>query len=121
MSALPQTDRVEALECGLRCPGKVSLILAFLLSAGWWSAPAARAQTAPMVISVTPTNGALDVPTNSTIVFVFDQDMTKVTPIASKPGLWVGNFEITPTNLSVSGSWGADKRTLTLKCAPGWP
>src|SRR5690242_1125118 len=70
------------------------------------------AQTVPMISSVTPTNGAVDVSTNTSIVFVFDQDMnTAVTPIASKPGLWVGNFAVTPTNLSVSGKWSTDKRT----------
>jgi hypothetical protein len=75
-----------------------------------------------LITSVTPTNTAVDVPTNSSIVFVFDQDMlTSVSPIGSKPGSWVGNFAITPTNLSVSGKWSADKRTLTLKCTPGWP
>src|SRR5690348_8861006 len=116
MSPLTRTDRVVALERGLRSPGLVSLVMALLLSLGWWSPPAGRAQTAPMISSVTPTNGAVDVATNSTIVFVFDQNMnTAVSPIATKPGLWVGNFAITPTNLSVSGSWGADKRSLTLK------
>ena len=75
-----------------------------------------------MLSSVAPTNGAVDVPTNTSIVFVFDQAMlTTVTPIASKPGAWVGNFDITPTNLSVSGKWSTDKRTLTLKSTTGWP
>jgi hypothetical protein len=75
-----------------------------------------------MISLFTPTNGAVDVPTNSPIVFVFDQDMnTKVAPFASKPGLWVGNFAITPTNLNVTGQWNTNKRTLTLKCTPGWP
>ena len=80
------------------------------------------AQTAPTISSVTPTNGAVNVPTNTSIVFVFDQNMlTTVSPIAAKPGSWVGNFAIIPTNLNVGGQWGTDKRTLTLKCTPGWP
>jgi hypothetical protein len=62
------------------------------------------------------------VSTNSSIVFVFYQDMlTTVSPIPSKPGAWVGNFAITPSNLSVSGKWSNDKRTFTVKCTPGWP
>src|SRR5215469_12375773 len=104
MSALPRTIRVGALECGVYSCGPVLFTLALLLSLG--APPSAHAQTAPVLISVTPTIGAVNVPTNSTIVFVFDQDMNKVTPIASKPGQWVGNFAITPTNLSVSGTWG---------------
>lgn len=120
MSILPHTDRLRGFACCVSSWGLALLAVAWLALLG--APPAARAQTAPVVISGTPTNGAVNVPTNSTIVFVFSQDMkTTVTPIASKPGSWVGNFAIVPTNLSVSGSWGADKRTLTLKCSPGWP
>ena len=75
-----------------------------------------------MILSVTPGNSATNVATNSPIVFVFDQDMnTTVAPLASIPAALIGNFEIEPPKLTVSGSWGTDKRTLTLKCTKAWP
>jgi len=85
----------------------------------------ALAQAAPVIVSVTPTNGAINVATNSTIVFVFDQDMKTAfpfSPFRSQSGL-SGNFDIQPTNLlNINGSWGADKRTLTITIGvSGWP
>src|SRR5690606_26944747 len=57
----------------------------------------ASAQTPPQIVSVTPANGSEQVPTNSTIVIVFDQDMnTAAIPFASISGAFVGNFEVLP-------------------------
>jgi len=81
-----------------------------------------RAQSPPTIVSVTPANGATNVATNSTLVFVFDQNMnTSIFPIGSFPPLFTGNFEIKPTNLSFNGSWGTDRRTLTLRSNAGLP
>jgi hypothetical protein len=82
----------------------------------------AQAQSPPMILSVTPSDLSENVATNTSIVFVFDRDMTtSVFPIASVPGVYNGNFAIQPTNLSISGKWSADKRTLTIKSSTGWP
>lgn len=82
------------------------------------------AQPAPTIVSVTPTNGAINVATNSSIVIVFDQEMkTSTFPFKSQLG-YIGNFDIQPTNLpNVSGSWNmTDKKTLTLTPGTtGWP
>lgn len=79
------------------------------------------AQSPPVIVSVTPTNSATDGAMNSTIVFVFDQNMkTTVTTIRSISGFYVGNFEIQPRDLNATGSWGADKGTLTLKPDQGY-
>jgi hypothetical protein len=78
-------------------------------------------QSAPMVLSLTPTNGATAVATNSSIVIVFDQDMkTAVFPFETIGG-FIGNFALQPTNIFASGSWAADKRTLTLKPSQSFP
>jgi len=78
----------------------------------------ARAQTAPHLVSVTPADGATSVPTTSSLVFVFDQDMDTTVPFfQSVPPFLVGNFDIESPGFSqqLSGSWGADQRTLTAK------
>jgi hypothetical protein len=81
-----------------------------------------QAQSAPQFVSVTPADGAIDVATNSAIVFVFDQDMNvRVVPNAGTPPTLIGNFEIEPANISFSGSWGRDLRTLTFKASRGLP
>jgi hypothetical protein len=75
------------------------------------------AQAAPSLVSVTPANGATNVPVNSTLVFVFDQDMdTSVDLIPSFPPFLVGNFEVTPATAIFLGAWEPDDRTLT--CTP---
>ncbi len=89
------------------------LALAGCLAAA--SAPTALSQVAPTVTSVTPANGATDVPVTSTLVFRFSQDMnTEVPLVPSVPPFLVGNFEITPEAAQIFDfEWSADKRTLT--------
>jgi len=68
-----------------------------------------------MLISVTPADGANGVGSTAPLVFVFDQDMdTTVVSVPSSTG-FTGNFSIVPSNLNMFGTWGADKRTLTIK------
>src|SRR5262245_582039 len=75
------------------------------------------ARAAPSLASVTPANGATNVPVNSTLVFVFDQDMdTSVDLLPSFPPFLVGNFEVTPATAIFLGAWEPDDRTLT--CTP---
>jgi hypothetical protein len=84
----------------------------------------ARSQTAPRLVSVTPVDGATLVPTTSSLVFVFDQDMdTAVPPFQSIANVIAGNFEVLAPNFNQSllASWGADKRTLTIKPAIQFP
>jgi len=70
-----------------------------------------------MLISVTPADGANGVGSTAPLVFVFDQDMdTTVVSVPSSTG-FTGNFSIVPSNLNMFGTWGADKRTLTIKPA----
>jgi Big-like domain-containing protein len=77
----------------------------------------ASAQTAPSLASVTPANGATNVPLSSTLVFVFDQDMdTSVSLLPSFPPFLVGNFEVSPITAVFMGAWEPDDRTLT--CTP---
>src|SRR5262245_59911959 len=71
---------------------------------------------APALVSVTPADGATQVPTTSGIVFVFDQDMdTTGLLIQSGPG-YAGAFSVTAPNFNQTliPTWGADKRTLTI-------
>src|SRR4030095_9852020 len=80
--------------------------------AGWWQAipglsiglllsaiattSIVGAQAAPSLVSVTPANGATNVPVNSTLVLRVDQDMdTSVDLLPSFPPFLVGNFEVT--------------------------
>lgn len=80
-------------------------------------APSARAQTAPVLVSVTPAEGATGVGATTPLVFVFDQAMDVTVPIfASVPGL-VGSFETTPASVGqqMFGTWSDDGRTLTLQ------
>jgi hypothetical protein len=81
------------------------------------------AQSEPKVFSVTPADGATGVATNNTtVVFVFDQDMdTQLPPFPSFPPALIGNVELLPSSLFFSGSWGADKRTLTFKTSRNLP
>ncbi len=75
----------------------------------------AQAQTAPHLVSVTPADGATQVPATSSLVFVFDQDMDTTIPFfPSIPGVIVGNFDfVSPGfNGQLSGTW-TDERTLT--------
>ena len=83
----------------------------------------AQAQSAPKLVSVRPADGATGVATNSTVVFVFDQDMDTLTafPIASFPPALVGNFEFQPAGLSFIGTFETDNRTLTIQCLTALP
>src|SRR6185369_7315968 len=79
---------------------------------------AAYAQSVPQLVSVTPASGATNAAPRDSIVFVFDQTMDTATPLRATIGTSViGNYEITPitVNSLMSGSWGADRRTLTFK------
>jgi len=82
-----------------------------------------RGHAAPMLVSVTPADGATGVNMNSnTIVFVFNEDMDTVAiPLPSFPPFFVGNFEVLPSTLTFSGMWEEDERTLTLESATPLP
>ena len=81
-----------------------------------------RAHAAPSLVSVTPPNGATNVPVDSTLVFRFDQDMdTSVLLLASFPPFVVGNFEVSPITAVFSGAWEPDDRTLTCTPSIGLP
>jgi hypothetical protein len=74
------------------------------------------------LVSVTPSNGATGVPTDTDIVFVFDQPMDPFIPLVpSFPPFVVGNHELTGAGQfnSLSGTWSDDG--LTLTCTPTVP
>lgn len=78
----------------------------------------AAAQTAPVVTSVTPANGATGVGGSTAIVVAFDQAMDVTLPLVpSIPGVIVGSFEISPANIAAffAGTWGDDDQTLRLE------
>ncbi|MGE3311096.1 MAG: Ig-like domain-containing protein, partial [Limisphaerales bacterium] len=88
------------------------------------TAPSGRAQSAPTLASVSPTNGAMLVPTTASVVFVFDQEMdTSVFLLQTIPNALVGNFEVVAPgfNQSLIATWGSDKKSLTLKPAIQFP
>lgn len=93
--------------------------LAVLAALGWLAVamPPARAQAAPVLVSVTPANGATGVGAAAPLVFVFDQAMDVTVLLRPSVGGFAGNFEIIPSNLAplFTGSWGEDRRTLTLQ------
>ncbi|MFO1459023.1 MAG: Ig-like domain-containing protein [Verrucomicrobiota bacterium] len=76
--------------------------------------------TAPAIKSMSPADAAIDVPVATPLVIVFDRDMDTLLPAQAA----LGNLAIQPANLGsqVLGSWGDDKRTLTLQLFTGvWP
>lgn len=97
--------------------GRVLAILGFccgLLCAG----PGAMAQ-APQLTSVTPANGASDVPINTSLVFRFDQAMdTDVMVTPSFPPFLIGNLSVSAGSSAALyfGNWSEDG--LTLTCDP---
>lgn len=74
------------------------------------------AQSAPKVVSVSPSNGSSGVSVTTKLVFTFDQTMNDmVVIIPSMPGFFTGNVEFVPdVGFGFDGEWGADKRTLTI-------
>jgi hypothetical protein len=75
------------------------------------------AQAAPRLSTVTPANGGTGVAVGSSLVFVFDQEMSPIPVVATIPGLFVGNLEVTPAGVpSMDCDWGQEARTLT--CTP---
>jgi hypothetical protein len=79
---------------------------------------ATRAQSVPQLASVSPASGATNAAPRDSVVFVFDQAMDTTIPLLATIGtIFVGNYEFTPTTVYslMSGSWGADRRTLTFK------
>lgn len=74
------------------------------------------AQSAPKVVSVSPSNGSSGVSVTTTLVFTFDQAMNDMVVIMpSMPGFFTGNVEFVPdVGFGFDGEWGADKRTLTI-------
>ena len=74
-------------------PGAGRMTMQALLQFGQLLMAAFTVQSAPAILSVTPQDGATGVATNSTVVFVFDQEMnTSITPFKSVPPLLSGNF-----------------------------
>jgi hypothetical protein len=91
-------------------PALIAIIVVALAGAA-----TAFGQTPPRIVSVSPVNGAQGVARDSAIVIVFDQEMNLLrTPAPSIAGLYIGNFEIHPTNLVFTGAWNSDRRTLRL-------
>jgi hypothetical protein len=81
------------------------------------------AQTAPTIVSVSPADGATQVPTTSPLTFVFDQAMdTSVVIVQSMAG-FTGNLELTAPgfNQFVTGTWGDDEKTLTITPTAQFP
>ena len=79
-----------------------------------------EAAAPPSIQSTSPADGAIDVPVAAPLVIVFDRDMDTLLPAQAA----LGNFAIQPANLGaqVVGSWGDDKRTLTVQLGFGvWP
>jgi hypothetical protein len=73
------------------------------------------------LISVTPTNRATAISPTTSIVFIFDQDMdTSILPQTNSTSIFA-NFGVSPGGYYLGGSWGADKRTLTLQCSGVMP
>lgn len=85
--------------------------------------PASLAQNAPVVVSVTPENGATSVPTTSPLVFVFDQAMDTAVPVIQSTAGLVGSFSIEAPgfNQILSATWGSDEKTLTISPTIQWP
>src|SRR5881394_1021739 len=82
------------------------------------SSVASYAQSVPQLVSVSPAIGATNAAPRDSIVFVFDQAMDTTIPLLATVGtIVIGNYEFTPTTVNslMSGSWGADRRTLTFK------
>jgi len=73
---------------------------------------------APQIVSVTPADGATDVPASTPLVIIFDRDMdTLLAPISG-----LGNLTMSPAGIQAMGTWGSDKRTLSLQPIFGpWP
>ncbi len=118
----PFQHRPQSVTLGSLCLFPKALVRASIVLFTLAVALAARAQTTPKLLSVTPADGATGVPINSAVVFVFDQNMNTLNfPFASFPPLLVGNFEIQPTNLFFNGKWETDKRTLTITCTKVLP
>ncbi|MBL9176132.1 MAG: Ig-like domain-containing protein [Verrucomicrobiales bacterium] len=79
-----------------------------------------EAAAAPQIQSSTPADGATDVPVSTPLILVFDRDMDTLLPAQTA----LGNLSIQPANLGAQlmGSWGADKRTMTIQLFFGtWP
>lgn len=107
----------------LRFRSKLSWLLSGFLVPVFLGFPStALSQSGPQIVSATPTNGAVGVATNSPIVIVFDRDMdTTAVLIGSISGAFIGNFEIQPSTVFFTGSWGVDKRTITLQSSAALP
>lgn len=70
------------------------------------------------LLSASPPLGATNAAPWGGVVLVFNQAMdTTVPPLASRSGGFVGNHEVTSPSgpIGMSGSWGADRRTLVLR------
>ncbi len=79
---------------------------------------ALHAQSVPMLLSVSPAIGATNAAPRGSVVFAFDQAMDTTTPLLATIGTFlIGNYEFSPASVNslLSGSWGADRRTLTIK------
>ncbi|HAB17669.1 MAG TPA: Ig-like domain-containing protein [Verrucomicrobiota bacterium] len=77
---------------------------------------------APVIVSRSPADGATDVTAPTPLILVFDRDMDTLIP----PSGALGTIVMDPANLNAQtiGTWGTDKRTLTIKPGGGfgvWP
>lgn len=107
----------------MRIVSRLSFVLIAFL-AGMVSSPAFGA-AAPSLLSVTPANGATGVPTTTSLVFKFDQDMDTDVPLfPTPPGSGIaGTFEVTAPGFdgtSLSGVW-TDARTATISPSSQFP
>ncbi|HZR21203.1 MAG TPA: Ig-like domain-containing protein, partial [Verrucomicrobiae bacterium] len=67
----------------------------------------------PTILSVSPTNGAVNVPPLSPLVFTFDEDMdTNIQVVADTSN--TANAGFSPSASYSNGVWSADRRSLTF-------
>ena len=82
-----------------------------------FASPFTFAQSAPVLVSVTPPNGDTNAAPRGSVIFEFDQTM-EATPLqATIPMVLVGNYQFAPANVSTlfnSSFWSADRKTLTF-------
>lgn len=98
---------------------RVAMLLCFMAGLPLSS----RAASVPTVISVTPANGATQVPATSSVTIVFDQAMDRTVTLFQGNASVAGTFALTAPgfNQPVVGTWAADGKSLTLKPALQFP
>jgi hypothetical protein len=100
---------------------RASLLRLFIL----WilgSTSVGYAQSPPALVSVTPADGTIDLPTSTKLVFVLDQALKNtVVAVPSFPPFLTGSFEITPSSITFGATISSDRKTITLTSVPPLP